>query len=466
MIGFELGHYALVRSVENALEQEVLISREMGEAMALWERLYKDRAPWKNEDVKSLNVAAAVAGELACQATLDFQSRLSGSRRAEMMDKEVYQDVIFDVRRFAEYACANGGLVFKPYLDKNRLAVEYVRANRFFPLEVDSRGKIISAAFIEQLKHDRRPYTRLEVHRLTEEGVSVQNLAFCGGVLGLGRPVPLEDVPEWADLAGNVTIEGAKKPLFAYFKMPMANTIDPDSPLGVSVYSRAVELIREADMQFSRLIWEYEGGELAVDASVDALMLENGDMKMPKLNRRLFRGLDIDMGGSDLYSVFAPALRDTSYKDGLNEILIRIEDACGLARGTISSVNNSARTATELKILRQRSYSTVTDIQKSLQMALTDLVDGLDMVATAFDLLPPGEEHTVVFEFDDSAITDRQTQFEEMQVLVSQGIMDKWEFRTWYLGETEEQAREKLAKMQAERQKEAGHAAEEEAPLG
>ncbi len=58
MIGFELGHYALVRSVENALEQEVLISREMGEAMALWERLYKDRAPWKNEDVKSLNVAA------------------------------------------------------------------------------------------------------------------------------------------------------------------------------------------------------------------------------------------------------------------------------------------------------------------------------------------------------------------------------------------------------------------------
>ena len=203
-----------------------------------------------------------------------------------------------------------------------------------------------------------------------------------------------------------------------------------------------------------------------MDASVDALMLENGDMKMPKLNRRLFRGLDIDMGGSDLYSVFAPALRDTSYKDGLNEILIRIEDACGLARGTISSVNNSARTATELKILRQRSYSTVTDIQKSLQMALTDLVDGLDMVATAFDLLPPGEEHTVVFEFDDSAITDRQTQFEEMQVLVSQGIMDKWEFRTWYLGETEEQAREKLAKMQAERQKEAGHAAEEEAPLG
>lgn len=447
MMEFEWSQYALARSIENALDQEVLISREMGEAMMLWERLYKNKAPWKHDEVKSLNLAAAVAGELACQATLDFQSHISGSRRAEMIDSQVYQNVIFDVRRYTEYACANGGLVFKPYLYRNRLAVEYVRANRFFPLETDSRGRIVSAVFVERLRHEDRLYTRLEVHRLTEDGVTVQNLAFRSGDLRLGQPIPLEDVPEWANLAAFVTITGIEKPLFSYFKMPMANTVEPNSPLGVSVFSRAIELIREADIQFSRLLWEYEGGELAVDASVDALMSDKGDFRMPKLNERLFRALDIDAGGSDLYSVFAPALRDASYSSGLNEILIRIEDVCGLARGTFSDLNNAARTATELKILRQRSYSTVTDLQKSLQAALSDLADGLDVVATAFDLLPPGDKHTVIFEFDDSAITDRQTQFAEMQALVNQGIMDRWEFRTWYLGETEEQAKARLAEM-------------------
>ncbi len=444
MIGMEAGSLLFIRSIENALDREILISPEMSEAMTLWDRLYKNQAPWKNGEVRSMNLAAAIAAELACQVTLDFKSRVSGSERAEAIDKLVYQDVMFDIRRCVEFACAGGGLVFKPYLDKNRLAVEYVRADRFFPLATDSRGRVVSAVFAERLKRNGRFYTRLEEHILDEQGVTVRNYAFSGGgFLGLGKPILLTEVPEWSNLEAGVTIAGADEPLFSYFKMPLANTVDPDSPLGVSVYSRATELIHETDKQFSRLLWEYEGGELAVDASVDALLLENGDMKMPTLSRRLFRALDVDAGGSDLYSVFAPELRDKSYLDGLNEMLIRIEDLCGLARGTLSNLNNSARTATELRILRQRSYSTVTDIQKSLQVALGSLVDGLDMMATVFSLMPAGD-HEVTFEFDDSTITDRATQFEEMERLVLSGILNKWEFRTWYLGETEEQAKEHL----------------------
>ena len=443
MTGLTTENLLLIKSIENALEKEVLISPEMSRAMNLWDKLYRDQAPWKSEDVKSMNLASAISGELACQATLDFQSKVTGSVRAEAIDA-VYQEVIFDIRRWLEIACATGGLVFKPYLDKNRLAVEYVRTERFFPLATDSRGRIISAVFVERMKREGHYYTRLEEHILDDRGVTVKNYAFSGGgFLGLGKAISLSEVPEWANLAESVTIAGATKPLFSYLKMPMANTVDPASPLGVSVFSRSVELICEADKQFSRLIWEYEGGELAVDASVDALLLENGDMRMPALNRRLFRALDVDAGGSDLYSVFAPTLRDQAYIDGLNEMLVRIEDVCALARGTISSVTHSARTATELKLLRQRSYATVTDIQKSLQTALGELVDGLDIMATVFSLLPAGK-HEVIFEFDDSTTTDRAAQFEERERLVRQGILNPWEFRSWYLGETEEQAKANL----------------------
>ncbi len=448
MTEYEAGNFLTVKSIEAALGREVLISEKMSAAMVLWDQMYRNKPPWSGQEVKTMNLAAAIAGELACQATLDFKSTISGSRRAELMNSQVYQNVIFDIRRWTEYACASGGVVFKPYPDRRRLAVEYVRANRFFPLAVDSRGEVVSAVFLERLRRNGRIFSRLEEHTLDETGVTVKNYAFSGGGFwSLGKPIDLSEVPEWAGLAECVTLPGVVKPLFSYLKIPLANTVDPDSPLGVSVFSRGVEMIREADMQFSRLIWEYEGGELAIDASVDALMLENGDMKMPSLNRRLFRALDIDAGNSDLYSVYAPALRDRSYMDGLNDMLIRIEDLCGLARGTVSNISNSARTATELKILRQRSYSTVTDIQKSLQMTLGNLVNGLDKIADVFSLLPPGR-CDVTFEFDDSAVTDRSTQFEEMQQLVSQGVLNKWEFRSWYLGETEEQAKKKLAEME------------------
>ncbi len=452
MTTVENNNFFMVQGIEKALEREVLISPMMSNALSLWDKLYRNQSPWCNNEVKSLHLSSAIASELACQVTLDFKSGISGSQRAEAINKDVYQHVIFDIRQLVEYACASGGVVFKPYLDRNKLAVEYVRAERFFPLAVNSRGEIVSAVFLEQIKHAGRIYTRLEEHDLDEEGVTVRNRAFCGsGFWGLGKEVALSAVPEWKNLADSVVLSGAKRPLFSYFKMPIANIIDPYSPLGVSAYARAVDLIKEADIQFSRLIWEYEGGELAVDASVDALLLENGDMKLPNLSRRLFRALDIDAGGSDLYSVYAPALRDASYIDGLNEILIRIEDLCGLARGTISNLNNNARTATELKLLRQRSYATVTDIQKSLQKTLGELVESLEMIATVFSLLPAGKCDTI-FEFDDSSIVDRNTQFAEMQQLINQGILSKWEFRTWYLGETEEQAKERLMEIEAQKQ--------------
>ncbi len=452
MTTVENNNFFMVQSIEKALEREVLISPAMSNALSLWDKLYRNQSPWCNNEVKSLHLASAIASELACQVTLDFKSGISGSKRAELINKEVYQNVIFDIRRLVEYACASGGVVFKPYLDRNKLAVEYVRAERFFPLAVNSRGEIVSAVFLEQIKHNGRIYTRLEEHLLDDEGVTIKNRAFCGGGFwGLGKAVALSEVPEWENLAESVILSGATRPIFSYFKMPIANIIDPYSPLGVSAYARGVDLIKEADIQFSRLIWEYEGGELAVDASVDALLLENGDMKLPNLSRRLFRALDIDAGGSDLYSVYAPALRDASYIDGLNEILIRIEDLCGLARGTLSNLNNNARTATELKLLRQRSYATVTDIQKALQKTLGELVESLEMIATAFSLLPAGKCDTI-FEFDDSSIVDRNTQFAEMQQLINQGILSKWEFRTWYLGETEEQAKERLLEIEAQKQ--------------
>lgn len=53
--------------------------------------------------------------------------------------------------------------------------------------------------------------------------------------------------------------------------MPEANTIEAHSPLGVSGYSRAVKLIKEADLQYSRMLWEFQGGELAIDIDRDAL---------------------------------------------------------------------------------------------------------------------------------------------------------------------------------------------------
>ena len=358
-------------------------------------------------------------------------------------------------------------LSYNPNLPKAEIEFDFVQADRFFPLSFDANGKVLEAAFV-QTKADKareRVYIRLEYHKLDKRRVTVQNLAFestdmtlanssnVRSATNLGRQISLKDVPEWASLQETTVIEDVDRLLFAYFRMPEANTVDPYSPLGVSGYSRVVQLIKDADMQYSRMLWEYEGGELAIDVDRDALKFvtdPNGEGKTvtSHLQNRLFR--KVDLNAEDTYNVFAPALRDSSIIRGLDTILMRIEDATGLSRGTLSEVNTAeAKTATELKILKQRSFATNADIQQAIQAALEDTIYVMDVYSTLYEVTPPGE-YEVSFEWDDSIIVDSESELSKRITLMQNGLASKLETRMWYFGETENQARAALQQIDEE----------------
>lgn len=354
-------------------------------------------------------------------------------------------------------------------MDRAEFEFDFVQADRFFPLSFDPNGRVVEAAFV-QTKTDKtknKVYIRLEYHKLVNRKLTVQNLAFESTDMNLantnnirtasnlGNPIPLSAVSEWAKFEPEVTIEDVDRPLFAYFRMPEANIIDPYSPLGVSGYSRAVNLIKDADMQYSRMLWEFEGGELAIDVDRDALkFITDPDSTeysvLPKTQDRLFR--KVDLNNEETYKVFSPALRDVSLAHGLNIILMRIEDACGLSRGTLSDVTSQeAKTATELKILKQRSFATNTDIQQALQDALEDVVYIMDAYCSLYELTPYGEYETS-FEWDDSIIVDSESELTKRITLMQNGLAGHVENRMWYFGETENQAKAALEQIEQETQ--------------
>ena len=207
-------------------------------------------------------------------------------------------------------------------------------------------------------------------------------------------------------------------------------------------------------MQYSRLLWEFEGSELAIDVDPLALRPQQGKKtskgepvyELPQLNERLFRGVNLD---EDHYNVFSPSIRDTSLLNGLNRLLMMIEDLSGLSRGTLSDAPLEARTATELRILRQRTYATIADNQAALERCLRDVVRAMDKYASIYNLAPEGE-YELSFEWDDSILTDRSQEMTERLELMSQGIVGKAEVRQWYTGETEAQAKAAIKAIQDE----------------
>ncbi|MEG2931255.1 MAG: capsid protein, partial [Ruthenibacterium sp.] len=262
-----------------------------------------------------------------------------------------------------------------------------------------------------------------------------------------GRQIPLTEVPQWAQLSPHAEITGIDAPLFAYLRVPGANPTDRKSPLGVSVYSRAVHLIQDADQQYGRLLWEFEGGELAVDAAEDVLrQTEGGDARLPKTKDRLFRRLS--SSGRDFYEVFSPALRDASLKNGLDIILKRIEFTCALAYGTLSDPQNVDKTAEEVRSSKQRSYAAVRDIQNALQHALDDLLYAAGKYADIYRLAPAGD-CVAAYDWGDS-ITDKDKEREQMRQDCRDHAAQWWEYRMRFYGEDETTAKKNAGAAEAE----------------
>jgi A118 family predicted phage portal protein len=428
--------------IKDAIGVEVAVSDKMANGIDLWAKMYKNEPPWKEKNIKLCGLPAAIAGEFARLVTLELKTEVTGN---DFINEE-YQAVVSDIRKYTEYACAKGGLAMKPYASEGHIEVDMVQADRFFPTKFNSRG-VTAAVFTESLTVGKKVYTRLEYHQHEGTMYHINNKAFVkqdlDNVEVLGKEVPLTAVPEWANLQEEVTLKNVKMPLFAYFKIPNANNVDDTSPLGVSVYSRAINDIKEADNQWTRLLWEFEGSELAIDADITLFKKDDkGNYEFPKGKDRLFRMMDLD-DNAEKYKVFAPAIRDENLINGFNAILRRIEFNVGLAYGTLSDPNTVDKTAEEIKASKQRSHSTVSDIQKSLQTALEQLVYAMDVMAQLSGL-SGRKKYEMRFDWDDSIVTDREQDRKQDIQDVSMGIMRPEEYRAKWYGETVEQARKNL----------------------
>ena len=137
---------------------------------------------------------------------------------------------------------------------------------------------------------------------------------------------------------------------------------------------------------------------------------------------------------------FSPDIRDVSYFNGWNHLMRMIEFDCNLAYGTISDPNNTDKTAEEIKASKQRSYSFVQSCQTALQHALEDLVDAIAFWCDLYRLCPSGTYQTS-FDWDDSIVTDVESERQSDRMDVSMGAMPLWEYRMKWYGETEEQAK-------------------------
>lgn len=87
---------------------DMALTMKMAIQIELWSKMFQNKAFWLNRNVKSCNLPAAIASEIARLVTLELKSEISGSPRAEYLQKP-YAKMLKDIRRSLSTDVRKGG---------------------------------------------------------------------------------------------------------------------------------------------------------------------------------------------------------------------------------------------------------------------------------------------------------------------------------------------------------------------
>lgn len=423
-------------TLKNIVDKDITLSDRMIDAINEWKRMLNGEADWITDYVESLKIEEGICREFADATLIEMETRIS----IDSLDKK-YQKAIADLNENMQEGLGLGSFVIKPIGNSGS---EFVSADKFVPITFGDDGKPLDIGFLTVKRVGQTDYfTRFERHYFTNGNLTIENKCFHSqDPSDIGQTCSLEEVPEWASInPGPVIYPGMQQMDFGYYRNPIKNRIDGSS-CGVSIFEAAKGRIKKADIQGARLDWEYDSGERAIHVDDRALKKDRntGRFGMAKLNKRLYRGLNLDDGkDKELYKEYSPEMRDEAYKRGLEEYKREIEFIVGLAYGDLSDVQEVEKTATEIKISKARKYNRVTAIQSNLEECLEDFAAGL---AFYNGLYTSGYEF--MCKFNDSILTDEESERQQDRQDVSMGVMSHLEYRMKWYNEDEETAAENL----------------------
>ena len=422
-------------TLKNIIGKDVALSQTMIDAINKWKKMLVGNADWCSDIVESLKLEEGICREFADSVLVEMEAKILNN---DKMDR-VLQKSLSDMNKKLQTGLALGAMVLRPLGPD---AAEYVAADKFIVISFADDGTPNDIAFlVVKCIGENDYYTRVERHYFTNGNLTIENKCYHSqSQSDIGQICSLEEVPEWANiLPGPVIYPGMVQMDFGYYQNPIENKVD-GSACGVSIYESAENLIRKADIQGARLDWEYDSGERAIHIDERALKKSGGKTYLPRLKKRLYKGLNLDDGkDKELYKEYSPEMRDEAFRRGLEEYKREIEFNVGLAYGDLSDAQEVDKTATEVLVSKTRKYNRVTAIQGKLEECLNGFVTALSFYNGSY---MSGVEFTC--EFNDSILADEESERQQDRQDVSMGVMSLLEYRMKWYNEDEETAKAKL----------------------
>lgn len=374
------------------------------------------------------------------------------SRGNELVEKAFATGTGAAVLRLKGMAVAENGAITPS--DKAKIGMVFLPAGHIIPLTV-REGEVIDVAFASEVLEHGDTYVYLETHELMPQGYKITNRYFQeeeGTLKETDLPVGI----------AKTLYTGDSVPLFYLIRPNLANNIDENTALGVSVFSEAIDALKGVDLAFNNFCRDFKlgGKKVFVDDSL-CKRSEDGTIITPDdVAQQLF----VQMGDQNIVKdkpepihEYNPSLRVSENKDGVQAQLDYLSFKVGFGTKHYQFNGSTIVTATQYTGDKQELIQNASKHSIIIETFLQGVVHAILWAGKTIcgQLVNPDTKVTINFE--DGYIIDKDSERLRDQGEVRDGLMMDWEFRVKWYGESEEDAKAVLA----EKRKAAGGLFEE-----
>lgn len=351
-----------------------------------------------------------------------------------------------------------------------RIRLSFHMADQFIPTRWNNH-QVKEGLFLSREAKDGYYYSTVEWHRWEGTTYRVTNEVYRMPISKapaepqniLGWWYPLNMV--YPLLSPSTEFHDLGRSMFQYIRPFGANYADDNSPLGMSVYSTAMDTLHSLDIAFDSFNREFVLGKKRIIVPARAIRNvvdpTNGrNIRYFDANDEVYEALATDDTGDLQIHDNTVELRVDEHVVAINALLSILCAQTGMDPGILSfDKTTGLKTATEVISQNSKTFSTVKAHENSLRPAIEDMIDSIITLAMYYDVEFEGQKIATLaaggyqksVTFDDSIIEDRTADINEGILLASNALMSKMTFMMERLGYTEDRAKLEIQRIQDER---------------
>lgn len=347
--------------------------------------------------------------------------------------QEVLEENNFRVRanQLLELAYALGTGAFVEYKDGDKVDIDYIRAGMIYPLRWDN-GRIIDCAFASEKVEGKAKLVYLNIHEKSPAGYVIKNKMFIRN----GDTLTPTELPK--GVAEEIQTK-SDVPLFQIVRPNIVNNIDPDCPMGISIYANAIDQLEGLDLVYDSYCNEFRLGKkrIMVPVTMAKMMMEEDGSAKPLFddNDTEFYAFEAAQDAAGKIQEINMELRHEAHEAAIKTALNLLASKCGLGNDRYNFERGNLKTATEVVSEKSELFQNLKKHELILESVLIDMVRAIAL------LLGLRTDFSVTVNFDDSIIEDVSAEKQQFAQEIRDGIRQKWEYRRKFFGEDEATAK-------------------------